>query len=108
MKPSTWTLLAGGFVLLGTIGCNDNSTGGLPPAAIRSDADRDVDVQSPRRNVEVNTGPGGVDVDINGRQPATGKKVGVDVAPGGGVDVNVDGAAIRDGIQQRRAERTGE
>ena len=108
MKRSNWKLLAGGCILLGLLGC-DRSTSGLPPAQVRRDADPSgVIVETPNRDVLVNTGPGGVDVDVNRNRPAGGKKVDVDVRPGGGVDVNVDGAAIREGIQERRAERAGD
>jgi hypothetical protein len=96
--------LAGGMVLLGILGCGPGI-----PAQVGGGANQDnVEVQTPRREVEVNTGPGGANVSVNGNQPSTGKKVGVDVGPGGGVDVNVNGPAIREGIQERRAERTGQ
>jgi len=59
---------------------------------------------TPGANVDVNTGRGGVNVDV-GREGRTGTKV--DVGPGG-VDVNVDRDAIRQNREERRAERAEE
>ena len=61
---------------------------------------------TPRGEIDVNTRPGDVDVKID--RDADGKKaVDVDVSPGG-VNVDVDGREIRQGIQERREERREE
>ena len=95
MPRSFWRLMAGGCVLLGLSGCG--------PGAPRVGTDRPAG--TPQREVEVHTGAGGADVEVDGPQRAGGRKVGVDVNPGGGVDVDVNGPAIRADIQERRAER---
>ena len=105
MKLTHWGMSAAVLMLFGLVGCDRGTTGSAPPAHIPADTNR-PNAQTPGGgNVEVNTGPGGVDVDVNRNRPSTGKGVDVDVKPGGGVDVNVNGPAIREGIQERRAER---
>jgi hypothetical protein len=101
MKRSNWKLLSGGLLLLGSPGCDSGAVNVTPSPDVRVDADgKDVDVKTPNRDIKVKSGPGGVDVDVN-------PGVDVDVKPGS-VDVNIDGDAIREGIQERRAERAEE
>jgi hypothetical protein len=90
-------------LLLAAAGCDRGPAGPTRPVGGPASTRPPVD-----RNVEVNTGPGGVDVEVNRDRPGTGKKIDVDVKPGGGVDVNVDRDAIRQSIDERRAERARE
>ena len=99
MRCNFLPLLTVGLIAVGVVGCeNRPSTPG--PGGTRVDVDATPD-GGPRRDINVNTGPGGVGVEIdsNGKRP-----LDVDVSPGG-VKVDVDGEAIRERVQERRTER---
>lgn len=88
-------------------GCDARST--TPTKTVGVDAGPvDVDVHKQPGKVEVNTGPGGVDVDIKRNPLDTKRAVDVDVNPGGGVNVDVNGENIRERLQERREERAVE
>ena len=99
MRCNFMPLLTGCLIVVGLVGCENRPTTPAPGGTrVDVDADRGG---APRRNIDVNAGPGGVDVEINrdGKRP-----LDVDVNPGG-VKVDVDGDAIRERVQERRTER---
>jgi hypothetical protein len=78
---------------------------GCEPATTTPPAGSDIKIETPRRDIDVDAGPGGVDVDVDRKDGKKGVDVDVDA---GGVDVKVDGGAVRDRIQERRAARAAE
>lgn len=108
MKRSLkWAAL---FLPLGLMspGCNDN--GGTRTSGTTRTTERTTTTtttktpsQTPNLsgNAKVDVGPNGA----NAAGQAANDRVDVDVAPNGGVDVNVQGEPIRDRIRERRAAR---
>lgn len=91
MRVNRWSIICAGLLATVLIGCENRPAG---PA---------VEVERRDGTIDANTGANGVDVDID-RDVDGRKGVDVDVAPGR-VNVDVDGAEIRDRIQERREER---
>lgn len=92
MRFNLMSLAAVGL-LAATLGCESRpATVPTPPADGR---------------IDIKTGPGGVDVEVD--RDGDGKKaVDVDVAPGGGVNVDINRGEIRDNVKERREERQEE
>lgn len=71
----------------------------------------DIKVETPRGDMDVKTVHGGVDIDVDRKRtppdvpPLSDGNADVQVTPGGGVKADVDGAAIRERIQERREEK---
>lgn len=96
----------------GLVGCNRAGTGGGTTTGTRSST-------TERTTTTTQTAPPAADRTANGRADVdvrrdrttaplagpTGSGVNVDVTPGGGVDVDVQGQPIRDRIRERRAAR---
>lgn len=82
-----------GLLSVAFVGCE----GSRSPAPMPTEENRRAG------EVDVNTGPGGVDVEV-GREGDAKKAVDVNVSPGG-VNVDVDGEKIRERIQERQEER---
>ena len=99
MRCNILPLLTIGLIAVGVVGC-ENRPNTPGPGGTQVDVDAAPD-SGPRREIDVNAGPGGVDVEIDrdGKRP-----LDVDVSPGG-VKVDVDGEAIRERVQERRTER---
>jgi hypothetical protein len=125
MKLNLHNLCGAGLIALACVGCADNTapapgtrstttttttTTTAPPVvehrAARVDPDREpVDVHAntngPKANVRSDNGRTDVQVGDKTGRPA----VDVDVAPGGGVNVDVDRDRIRERVQERREQR---
>lgn len=107
---TTFTLAAALLMAVGAVGCNQAGTG-APTVGTRS--------STTERTTTTTTTPAPADRAANGRAnvdvdrdrttaPLAGPTdggVNVDVTPGGGVDVDVQGQPIRNRIRERRAER---
>lgn len=101
-------------LMAGAVGCNRAGTVGSSAARTKTTTERTTTTTTPDpadRTADRRNGGGNVDVDL-GRDrttaPLTGPSnsgVNVDVRPGGGVDVDVQGEPVRDRIRERRAER---
>ena len=108
-----WSLVAVA-ALVGFVGCDKPRSTNSPPAGGKVEVTTDpatgktdVDVNTKRRDVDVKVGPGGVDVDVDRdpTHPDGAKRVDVDVVPGQGVQVDIDGKSVRERIDERREER---
>ncbi|MGH7138237.1 MAG: hypothetical protein ACREHD_20995 [Pirellulales bacterium] len=87
------------------LGCNDTaSTTRTTKHTTTTTTTRETPPPASDANVGVNAGPNGATA--TGRTAANGGGAAdVNVTPGGGVNVNVDGEPIRDRIRERRAAR---
>lgn len=110
---ATLTIAVALLTATGLFGCNQAGTGTAPTAGTRSSTTErtTTTTQTTRAPNDRMTGGSNVDVDV-GRDRTTAPLAGptnsgvnVDVTPGGGVDVDVQGEPIRDRIRERRAER---
>lgn len=97
-------------LIAGAIGCNQAGTG-VPNASTRSSTTERTTTTTTTPAPTDRAASGGANVDVERDRttaPLAGPTdggVNVDVTPGGGVDVDVQGQPIRDRIRERRAQR---
>ncbi|HVX62674.1 MAG TPA: hypothetical protein VHC19_18790 [Pirellulales bacterium] len=103
MTIRTWrrAALLAAPLALGMWGCNQTP----PPAQPTTAAPAPAEPAPPAEQRPPAKAAGETDAE-DGEQPRD--SVDVDVRPGGGVDVDVQGEPIRDRIRERRAEREAE
>lgn len=107
---TAFSLAAALLMVAGSFGCNQAGTGSTSTGTRRSTTERTTTTTTtPAPTDRAATGGANVGVERD-RTTAplagpTDSGVNVDVTPGGGVNVDVEGEPIRDRIRERRAER---
>lgn len=109
------TIIVAAVVLMaaGLVGCNRAGTGGGTTTGVRSSTTERTTTTTTQTAPPANdrTATGRADVDVQRDRttaPLAGPTdggVNVDVTPGGGVDVDVQGQPIRERLRERRAAR---
>lgn len=109
---TTLTIAAMVLTAVSFVGCNRAGTGGGTTTGTRSSTtERTTTTTQTTPPAADRTANRGADVDVRRDRTTaplagpTGSGVNVDVTPGGGVDVDVQGQPIRDRIRERRAAR---
>lgn len=110
---ATFTIAAGLLVAASSLGCNRAGPGAPAARTQSSTTERTTTTTQTTPNANDRMANGGANVDVGTPRDRTtaplagptNSGVNVDVSPGGGVDVDVQGQPIRDRIRERRAAR---